>query len=119
MVQRLLRTSKYYLEVNTKSNVRPVLWSVRSRTIDRVRHIICQRTSAYYSLTVQRLLCMSKYYLAINPKSSVRPVLWSVRSRTIDRVCRTICQHMFGGPPMYLRTKRQEHTSANAIVCPH
>jgi hypothetical protein len=60
VVQRLFRTSRYYLEGIPKSSVRPVLLGVRLCTIHRVRRTICQR--------------MLGGLLSIRPpESSVRP----------------------------------------------
>jgi hypothetical protein len=44
-VQRLSRTSRYYLEGIPKSSIRPILLSVHLCTINRVQHTICQRMS--------------------------------------------------------------------------
>jgi hypothetical protein len=80
----------------------------------------------YYYTVVQKLFRTSRYYMEGIPKSSIHPVLLSICSCIIHRVRRTICQRMLGGPPSYvrqkvayIRTKRQEHTSANFSVHPN
>jgi hypothetical protein len=45
-VQRLFRTSKYYIAVNPKRSVHSVLLSIRSYTIHRVQCTIYQRMSS-------------------------------------------------------------------------
>jgi hypothetical protein len=46
VVQRLLRTSRYYLALNPKSSVRPVILSVCLCTIHKVQRTICQLRSS-------------------------------------------------------------------------
>ena len=85
--------------VNSKSSVPLILLSVRSCTIHRVWHTICQCMFGSPPPYVRTTNC------------SICPVLLSVRLYTIHRVRCTICQRMSGGLPLYIRT-------TNSNVCP-
>ena len=86
-VQRLFHTSRYYLAVNSKSSVCPVLLSVCLCTIHRVRRIVCKCMSGgpppYVRITNNNVHPMFLHKSALKDKSIHPRTLAYVQSKSL------------------------------------